>query len=261
MECGRKIQKFPSAKEDFIKIFATFLDKLDDKEVQLCAVVARQLWALWHRRNGVVFEGELLHPTRMVHCAKEQLNNYEVAMASRKLVGRTAPETMEVIPRWKKPAEDVIKINWDASVDGRQTRIGVGVVVRDHAVHVLAILCDSKVAVTDLEGTEMLAVWQAVELCLQMGWQKIALEGDASEVVKSILNEESRGGRHGHIAQEVTERLQGIQEWRIAQIPSQANELAHSIAKLALSFMERTLWVGGYPPCTHEHVLTEQTLI
>jgi hypothetical protein len=33
MECGRKIQKFPSAEEDFIKIFATFLDKLDDKEV------------------------------------------------------------------------------------------------------------------------------------------------------------------------------------------------------------------------------------
>jgi ribonuclease HI len=221
-------------------------------------VVARQLW---HRRNGVVFEGELLHPTRVVRYAKEQINNFEVAVASRELVGRTALETMEVVPRWEKPAEDVIKINWEASVDGRQTRIGVGMVARDHAGHVLAILCDLKVAVTDPKGTEMLAVWQAVELCLQMGWQKIALEGDASEVVKSILNEESRGGRPGHIAQELTERLQGIQEWRIAQIPRQANELAHSIAKLALSFMERTLWVGGYPPCIHERVLTEQTLI
>jgi hypothetical protein len=67
------------------------------------------------------------------------------------------------------------------------------------------------------------------------------LGGDASEVVQSILHEEKRGDRHGHIAQEVTERLQWVPEWRVDHIPRDANKMAHSIAKLALSLMERTL--------------------
>jgi hypothetical protein len=54
MECSRKLQKFPSNVDDFHNILTSIMGKLDEEEVQLCAMIARLLWL---RRNTVIHAG------------------------------------------------------------------------------------------------------------------------------------------------------------------------------------------------------------
>ncbi|GLT72939.1 hypothetical protein SLA2020_448330 [Shorea laevis] len=50
---------------------------------------------------------------------------------------------------WKKPVDGVIKLNWDAAIDERNNRMGVGVIFRDATGAVLASMCSIVPFVTD----------------------------------------------------------------------------------------------------------------
>jgi hypothetical protein len=90
--------------------------KLDEEEIQLCAVVARQIWL---RRNVVIHGGILEHPKMVVQHAREQINSFELAMVARQQNG----VSLEVAEsRWIKPPEGWVKLNWDASLDGKRLR-------------------------------------------------------------------------------------------------------------------------------------------
>lgn len=45
---------------------------------------------------------------------------------------------------WTKPSQGYVKLNWDASIDKQQNRMGVGVFVCDHIGKALAMLYSSK---------------------------------------------------------------------------------------------------------------------
>jgi ribonuclease HI len=83
---------------------------------------------------------------------------------------------------WQKPPEGVYKINWDTSVDRDRCKMGMGLVVRDHAGQLIAALCASKDHITDPTSAEALAASKAAELCHRLGLEKVILEGDAVEV-------------------------------------------------------------------------------
>jgi hypothetical protein len=82
---------------------------------------------------------------------------------------------------WQKPPEGVYKINWDASVDRDRCKMGMGMVVRDHAGQLIAALCTSKDHITDPASAKALAAGKAAEaeLCHRLGLEKVILEGDA----------------------------------------------------------------------------------
>lgn len=46
------------------------------------------------------------------------------------------------VPRWMAPPCGAFKINWDASID--KALMGVGIIVRDYVVQVMATMCSSK---------------------------------------------------------------------------------------------------------------------
>ena len=103
------------------------------------------------------------------------------------------------LSRWEKPPRDYMKANWDASVDRDQKRVGIGVVVRNHEGIVVAALSDSRTATIMLEGAESMAAWHAVEFCISRGMRRVVVEGDAITVVRSLQRDEWRGGRFGHV--------------------------------------------------------------
>jgi hypothetical protein len=88
--------------------------------------------------------------------------------------------------QWKKPWKDFVKLNWDASLDSKGCRMGMGIVARNHAGSVLATYCDTRPHIRDPTSVEALAMWQTVEFCVKMGWGKIILEGDALEIIQHL---------------------------------------------------------------------------
>jgi hypothetical protein len=67
-ECCKSIQKCPSNEESFHRIFENLAAKLTEEDLQLAAMVARQIWL---RRNTVVFGGELISSSTVIRQATD----------------------------------------------------------------------------------------------------------------------------------------------------------------------------------------------
>lgn len=80
MECSRTLQKSPTKEDDFSNLFRTFMESLEEKDVQLFVAIARQLW---HRRNSVVFKGTMSPPAVVLQNARAQVDNYEKVVQAR----------------------------------------------------------------------------------------------------------------------------------------------------------------------------------
>lgn len=75
--------------------------------------------------------------------------------------------------------EVAMKINWNATLDLKNKKMGAGVVIRDEEGEVLASLCMSKPQVTSPIIAETTTLWRAVKLCAELKIDKVLLEGDA----------------------------------------------------------------------------------
>ncbi|XP_059434317.1 uncharacterized protein LOC132167380 [Corylus avellana] len=254
LECPKKLQKCRSAATDFMAIFRELSSKLAPDEIKLFAAIVRQLWL---RRNLFVFGGQLTAPAVILRQAKDQLEAFDKAEVSRSL-GRALAQQTPISVKWTKPPVGFLKINWDASVDVSQKRMGMGIAIRDHGGELLAAYCATRDYITDAATAEALTAWQAVEISQSLGLEKVVLEGDAMEVVKVLRNEEVWLGSYGHVLQEAKQKLCQCMEWKVSHVHRQGNNVAHSLAKLALTIQQEILWTDNFPLCIRELVITEQ---
>ena len=72
-ECSIKFQKYSFAPISFIHLLEILMERLDVKELQFFAVVARQLWL---RGNSFVFGSDFHSPSRVICLAKEQMQAF-----------------------------------------------------------------------------------------------------------------------------------------------------------------------------------------
>jgi ribonuclease HI len=152
----------------------------------------------------------------------------------------------------------MVKANWDASVDLTLQRMGVGLIVRDGEGSVLAAMCTSVDFIIDPTVAEAMALWKAVSCCLDLGFSRIHLEGDALEVVQALKQTGSCWSRYGQIIEDTRSQLNGISGWCVSHTRREANEAAHILAKAAISQSLDCIWRGSYPDFLHAIVLAEQ---
>lgn len=67
LECSKKLQKRTTDEGDFWALFKGMMARLDEGELQLFAIVARQIWLC---RNDVVFGSGLLNQAMVVRNAR-----------------------------------------------------------------------------------------------------------------------------------------------------------------------------------------------
>lgn len=67
--------------------------------------------------------------------------------------------------RQKKPLAIMVNINWDASFDNMEKKMGMVVKARNYQGKVLATMCTTMSFIIDPTIVEALAAWKAVELC------------------------------------------------------------------------------------------------
>ena len=92
--------------------------------------------------------------------------------------------------RWQPPPTNLIKINFDGAVFKDDDRAGIGVVVRDSLGLVLASVSQNIPLPHSVVNLETLAACRALEFSLELGFDKVVLEGD-SLIVMSALRDPS----------------------------------------------------------------------
>lgn len=67
--------------------------------------------------------------------------------------------------KWKKPRQDHVKANWDAVVDKKGRKVGIGVVIIDEEGKVLVAIGGQRNNVDQPTIAETHALWKVMELC------------------------------------------------------------------------------------------------
>jgi hypothetical protein len=255
LECPVRIQKCPCDKDDFLSIFTRLVERLTEDELKLVVIVARQIW---FQRNNVVFKGEFKSPGDLIKAARTQMEQYDQAVEKRNKTGPIEVQaSTKTVERWKKPPIGVLKINWDAALDPRIGKMGLGTLARDHKGRVLAMTSSIRNQINHPTTTETLAVWQAVVLGIQLGATYLELEGDALEVVQDLNLPEHCWGRNGPVLKDIKLLLQNFNDWKVSHVLQGANGAAHSLAKLALSSGVEQTWYDNFPMVVQEIVRAE----
>jgi hypothetical protein len=220
--------------------------------MQLIATISRQIWL---RRNKWVYDGIFTPPAQVVRSARDQIEAFSSAEQSRReqlVLPRTMMETV-----WSRPGRGIIKVNWDAALDQRQRRIGMGILARDHDGQVIAAMCSSKPFLLDPVSAEAFAAWRMAGFCGSLGARHIVVEGDALEIVHALRKDSACWGRYGNLVDDAKNLLNSIDKWEVQHVKRSGNEAAHRLAKLALSIREEEFWRLECPPCIQDLVLAE----
>lgn len=254
LEGNVRLQKSCSDEDVFSNILQKLSERLMEEDFDLMACLAQQIWL---RRNKMVFEDKFSHPKLVFKAARDQMEFHKQVCQGVQGEPRMTCETVEA--KWQPPPRGISKINWDAAIAIDKKLMGVGVIIRDFEGGVLATQCMTKPFVRDLRVAETMALRAVVLLMGQLGITQAILEGDSLAVVKAIKREESSLARYGPILDNIKEMLQGCNSWDICHVRHTANELAHRLAKLAVTQSLNHLWLKTVPSCIGDIVMAETT--
>lgn len=237
--CGGSINKSVVMKDDFfLDIFSYLCDRLDTEEMERFAIIAHEIWL---RRNLMVFGGPIPSPSCLMKGAKELLGDYRKSSmdaANRENGSPRAPS------RWSKPAIGSIKINWDAALDVRKNRMGVGIIARNDMGDVKAALCTTLPYIQNPSVAEAFGARRAVEFAREMGFSSIEIEGDSREVVLALRNSGDCCVSYRNLVSETRILLSSFSHWKIAHVGRDGNKAAHCLAKLAVFQFCHYVWIG-----------------
>ncbi|XP_042939391.1 uncharacterized protein LOC122274416 [Carya illinoinensis] len=150
---------------------------------------------------------------------------------------------------WSAPPPAFFKANWDGAIDKDNSKVGIGVIVRDSEGLVMASLCSSITLNFDPSLGEAVAALKATILCAELGLTHIVLEGDALSVVQAVQNEEENWSAFGMVVRDVKSMLSKVWVWSIHHTPRELNVIAHILTKYALTCSEDCcILLEDYPP-------------
>ncbi|GLT54196.1 hypothetical protein SLA2020_274150 [Shorea laevis] len=174
MECKAKIQKLSILAIDGFHLFESLEELLDDADLELVSALARGIWL---RRNSVIFGGHFLSPSQLHAQGLSSDGGFSFGpFRSNIQTGAASPPAAYVVEETnRRPDEGQL----GCSHDLHSHRMGVGVILRDATGGVQAAWCCSVPFITHPSTAEALALWKAVVFCLDLGYQRLHLEGDA----------------------------------------------------------------------------------
>ncbi|XP_042954585.1 uncharacterized protein LOC122290995 [Carya illinoinensis] len=223
---SKRIQKLSIHAGPVKEILGPILAQFLPLEISEVATTAK---AIWHRRNAWLFEQQFHSPSQ--------------------------PKTSSRLSsKWIAPPPNVFKVNLDAAIDRVNSKLGIGVAVRDSEGLFVATLCSSMDLDPDLLLGEVVAARRATSFCVELGLADFILEGDSLVVVQAVQHSEDSWSSSGVVIRDVQLMLSRTSRWSIQFIPREVNVLAHHLAKFGLSCSKECILIEDYPPCI-QHLL------
>lgn len=111
----------------FMEVWQEWMEKLNKEEL---GIAAATVWQIWLRRNALLIHGkDFTHPDLLVKRVEEE----DRAFTDQQEKNLPLNSMLEQrVSEWKAPLYDFHKVNWDASVNRLNKKIGIRELVRDH---------------------------------------------------------------------------------------------------------------------------------
>jgi ribonuclease HI len=148
---------------------------------------------------------------------------------ARTVSGKT-PKPPRVKARWTKPVQNFYKINVDASFREMEMQGATGFVVRDHLGQLIVAQALWYAHAASLMAMEAWALRDGVRFVLEKGYNQVAFESDAQEVIKLVNEAEVGRSEIANITQEIEELSAFFTSYNFSHIFRDTNVAAHLCA-------------------------------
>ncbi|XP_042950360.1 14.7 kDa ribonuclease H-like protein [Carya illinoinensis] len=145
--------------------------------------------------------------------------------------------------RSEKLERGYVKVNWDASMDLKGKRMGIGIMIRDEQGEAMVTVCDQKPNVIEATVAESIALRKAAEICAELNIQRATFEGDAKIVILVVNGDEDACFNFSPIVEDIRFYFSSRPNWSIQFVPRAKNMAAHSLAKKAIVMEEERVWI------------------
>jgi len=205
-------------------------------KVDLAELILTGSWYLWWERRMMVHENTVQSPTRSAMSIVTLTMNYQKASASTKVrVG------------WKKPPEDFLMLNVDASYNPDRRMGSTGAVIRDHTGSFVIAGARFFENILDAPMAETLALREGIILAQQIGCSKLLIQSDCSEVVETMKQGGFSATSSAAIYEECVQLWQEFTSISIEHCNREINKVAHEIARVAFQSKLSCNWVDEPP--------------
>ena len=191
----------------------------------------------------MVHGGQMKHPCWLNKRAAEYMEEYRMAQEQLAVLNTTSSGH-----HWQLPPQNMYKLNFDAAMFMEQQRSGVGAIIRNAQVEVMAGMSAKGPYVRNSEEAEALAYQQLVVFAMEAGFLELVVEGDNNTMMRAISGLSCHNSLLGHIYDDICVYLNGMQQTSVSCIKRRGNMVAHSLAKYARNIDDVVYWIEDSPP-------------
>ncbi|GMI86859.1 hypothetical protein HRI_002355200 [Hibiscus trionum] len=233
----------------FLQWLATLFESLSATQKRCMVII---FWAIWSSRNKVIHEGSSQSVSTIVAFAK----SYILELDGLKPCAPIVPKVRNSI--WNPPNEGIIKVNFDSSFSTSDSKSVSGVIFRNTEGLVMAAGIYPHLNVYNVEHAEALACESAVLLGHELGFQKLAMEGDSSVVISNLISPTNNISLLCHLYRNIKHRKSFFEYMTFTHVNRERNQAAHRLAQLGLSSTEPCIWIEEVPAVIEATVLRDK---
>jgi hypothetical protein len=117
-----------------------------------------------------VHEGSFAHPNIILEQVREELGAYDRTQGKdREFELLTALAGVQVDQKWVASPHGWVKANWDAAVERKTGRLGVGIIIRDARGECCAAKSWTHMGFLDPTVVEATTAFMVVQMCIGLG--------------------------------------------------------------------------------------------
>ncbi|KAK2423594.1 hypothetical protein QL285_034041 [Trifolium repens] len=244
------LHRFQQARtaKDFI------LDVCANESIEDAGLFAMLTWVLWQNRNNKVWNTEqetgrnLGLKARHLWCEWRDVQYLQQGVQHN--------EQQQLIHRWEKPQQGWYKCNIDASFHRALNKTSTAWCLRDHLgrfVMAETTWLDGNYSTIEGEAKALLEAMRAME---HRRISNVIFETDAKSVVDAINSFHGGNSEFSLLVSSITNLLSFGQNFVVKFIKRQANMVAHSLARAAISWSSRCTF-EAIPTCISYLVINE----
>ncbi|KAK6164142.1 hypothetical protein DH2020_001006 [Rehmannia glutinosa] len=204
---------------------------------------ATLLWSLWYSRNNLVFQGKIISHLECFQMATKLLREFQ----DREKMGFERTHNCHPDSAWMKPPLGTIKLNVDASIK-KGSGMGIRAVLRDHEGKVIDSLTNHFSPEYPIDIAETIACREGMLLARTTQCSNLLIETDCLHLAQSINNNQEDLSYLGNIIEDIRSYRSSFSSVSFSYIPRETNNLAHSLARHALTLSCNSWHSGPLPP-------------
>ncbi|MBA0669638.1 hypothetical protein Goklo_024759 [Gossypium klotzschianum] len=230
---------------DWIEDAARSLDK------KALSDFVTMLWNIWNSRNNKFFrntedEAWVIWDRAAGLNRKFRIFNF----LERSMIPKSDAEK-----GWQNPGAGVVKINFDAAVDG--SRMIFGLVARDHKGFMLGGRAGVLENQTGAEWAELQAFAESVELVREKRWLKVELESDCANLVNRLNKARVDFSSYGYRIRQLLNSVDSCFTFNFVWAPHCCNKVADQLSVWAFKNNCTKAFDMDYPIEIHDVILKD----